>query len=289
MTPHALAQEAGALFSLPEVALRVNELIGRPNVTGQELADVVALDPAMTARLLRLANSAFFGLPAKVETVSRAITLIGHKALQDLVLTTSVIQAFKGIPEEFVDMGTFWDNSTTCGVIARTLARHCRLGEPERLLVAGLLHGIGKLVFYLKRPDEYREVLRIDGAGEQAIAHAERQVFGFTYAQLGGALLGVWGLPEMLQIVVAHHLAPSRAPEFHREVAVVHIASDMAGSLTPSIKTGHPLGPYAPGFDPAAGELLGATPELLEEVRQASLLQAFEVLEILNPRAAMII
>jgi HD-like signal output (HDOD) protein len=289
MTPQSLAQEVSSLFSLPDVAVRVNELIGRPNVAIQELADVVALDPAMTARVLRLANSAFFGLPSKVETVSRAITMIGHKALQDLVLATSVIQVFQGIPEEFVDMGTFWDNSTTCGVIARSLARRCRLKDVERLFIGGLLHGIGKLVFYVKRPDEYREVLRIDGQGERAIAEAERQVFGFTYAQVGAELLGVWGLPKVLQTMVAYHLSPAQAPEYPGEVAVVHIASDMAGNLTPSFKTGHPLGDYIPDFDPAAGELLRLTPETLEEVRQESLMQAFEVLDILNPRASMII
>lgn len=231
MTPQALAQGAGALFSLPEAAIRVNELIRSPEHTSHDLAEVVELDAGLTARLLRLANSPLFGHVGKIDRVSHAIVMIGERALRDLVMATSVTHAFKGIPEEFVDMATFWDNSATCGVAARLLASRCGIRDGERIFVAGMLHGIGRLVFYSRQPELYREVLKMRTESEAAILAREKQIFGFTYAELGAALLAAWKLPEFFQVVIANQLEPLRAETFQKETAILHVARDMAASL----------------------------------------------------------
>jgi HD-like signal output (HDOD) protein len=288
MTPDDLVQEVSSLFSLPEVAVRVNELLDAPNTTIQDLSEVIQLDAGLTSRLLRLANSAYYGLPSKVETVSLAITMIGQRTLRDLVLSTSVVSVFKDIPSEFVDMRDFWDNSTTCGVVARNLGRLCRMRDSEHLFIAGLLHAVGRLVFYARRPQQYREVLRASGLDRQALVAEERRVFGFTYADLGAALLRAWRLPEVLHAAVAHHLEPGRATVYTREVAIVHVARDVADGLTPDIKAHASLADYTPGFDAEAWESLGLDTAVLPDLRQTSLYQAFEVLEIINPRATLI-
>lgn len=289
MTPDELAQEASSLFSLPEVVVRVNELLDAPETTIQDLSEAVRLDAGLTSRLLRLANSAYYGLPSKVETVSLAITMIGQRALRDLILSASVVSVFKGIPAEFVDMHDFWGNSTTCGVVARNLGRLCRMRDCEHLFIAGLLHAVGRLVFYARRPEQYREVLKAGASGWQALVAEERRVFGFTYADLGAALLRAWHLPEVLHTAVAHHLEPGGAPTFAREVAIVHVAHDVTASLMPDVKApaGGPAD-YTPGFDPAAWALLDLDAALLPDLAQTSLYQAFELLEIINPRATLI-
>ncbi len=288
MTPQTLVQEVHTLFSLPDVALRVNELVGDPAASIQDLAAVIQLDAGLTVNLLRLANSAWYGLPAMVETVSQAVTLIGLDSVQQLALAASVANVFKGIPEEFVDMNDFWDNSTTCGVLARNLGRLCRIGGVERLFTAGLLHGVGKLVFYARRPEAYRAVLQSGVVGEQAVATEERRVFGFTSAELGAELLKAWNLPEVLWTAVAYRLEPALAPAHQREVAIVHVAGDMAAYLTPDVKTAQRFDDYRPGFDEAAWTLLGLEREVLPEIMQASLLEAVEILDIVNPRATLI-
>ena len=288
MTPQALAQDAGALFSLPQAALRVNDLIRNPEHSAGELAEVVELDPALAARVLRLANSPLFGRARHVERVSHAIVLIGERALRDLVLATSVTRAFKGIPEEFVDMATFWDNSATCGVVARLLADQIGVREGERLFLAGLMHGIGRLVFYSRQPDRYREVLQARTAGEAALLEAERRVFGFTYAELGAALMATWKLPEFFQIVIGAQLEPGRADTYRQEAALLHVARDLAASLAPSLKSREPPGPWQPAYDPVAAEILGLGPEVLEGTRVDALAQAFEVIDIINPGASTI-
>jgi len=288
MTPEALAQEVSSLFSLPEAALRVNELVDDPSASTRDIAAVIRLDAGLAAAVLKLANSAFYGMPSRVDSVDQAIALIGQNALRDLVLATSVVSTFKGIPGELVDMQTFWDNSTTCGVIARNLGQLCGVRESERLFLAGLLHGVGRLVFFARRPEQYREVLQVKDRGEAALVAAERRVFGFGYAELGAALLRLWGLPEMLGTVVAHHLEPGAAPAYRKETAILHVANDMAASLTPKVMSERQAGEYTPAFDEAAFASLGLDSGVLPGVMQSALLQAFEILDIVNPRAALI-
>lgn len=288
MTPEDLVKEVGSLFSLPEAALRVNELIDTPTATLQDIAEVVQLDAGLASAVLRLANSAYYGLPSKVGMVSLAITLIGQKALRDIVLSVSVTRAFKGLPEDLVDMHAFWQNSTTCGVIARNLARLAGERDGESLFLAGLLHAVGKLVFYARRPVHYREILARQPQNQSEFVAEERRMFGFSYAELGAALLKSWRLPALLVTTTAYQLEPLKAPAFRKEAAILHVAQDMAASLAPHLLPSETLPDYTPGFDPAAWVSLGLEAEVLPEVRGSSLLQALEILEIIHPRATLI-
>jgi HD-like signal output (HDOD) protein len=287
MTPQELVQEVGTLFTLPDAALRLNELMEDPRTTLQDLAEVVQMDAGLAAAVLRMANSAYYGLPAKVGNIPMAINLVGQRALRNLVLSVSVTRAFKGMPAAQVDMQAFWENSTACGAIAGVLARRLRIGNADDLFLAGLLHATGRLVFYARRPVHYRELLE-EGVTVQQLAQAERRVFGFDHAELGAALLAAWRLPSLLVTAVAYQLAPMQAPAHVREVAALHVAQDMAAQLAPQLKTDQPQPEYRPGYDPAAGARLGLDPAALPEIRQEALLQAVEMLEIINPRATLI-
>ncbi|MEW5771668.1 MAG: HDOD domain-containing protein [Pseudomonadota bacterium] len=285
MRPQELVDEVQNLFSLPDVALRLNELVGHPDTTNKQIVEVLQLDAGLAATVLRLANSAWYGLPKKVDTLSRAITLIGHGALRDLVLAAAFIKRFQGIPGEFVNMKTFWDNSVACGVVARNLSRRCRLHESEQMFLAGLLHKIGRLVFFEARPVQYREVLaRASDSSETAIVTAERQVFGYCYAELGGALLKNWQLPPILQNVVANQLNSHARTDYPRERAILQVAGDMAHFLSPDIKIGPGEVRYAPAFEDVVWMDLGIAAEELVEVTDVSLIQTYELIEIINPR-----
>jgi len=288
MSPQQLAQEVETLFSLPDVAIRLNNLIDKPDTSMQALVEVVQLDAGIAATVLRLANSAWYGLPSKVDTISRAITLIGQKALRDLVLSTSVITTFKGISSEFVDMRDFWDNSVTCGVVTRNLAQKAGVRDAERMFLAGLLHKVGRLAFYASRPVQYRQVLQEQNAGESAIIAAEEAVFGFNYAQLGAALLRAWRVPAALDEVVEYQLDPLQAPNHQKEAAIVHVAGDISYHMAPDIKARFQLGEYSLTFRESAWESLNLDRGVLAETMQNSLIQSFELLEIINPRSSLI-
>lgn len=282
VTPESLVAQVQNLFSMPDTAIKLNELVGQPDTSNQEIIDVLQLDTALAATVLRLANSAWYGLPTKVDTLSRAVTLIGHSALRDLVLAAGFIKRFQGIPSEFVNMKTFWDNSVACGVAARNIAKRLRLASGEQIFLAGLLHKIGRLVFFASSPTQYYQVLVGAEGGESGLVSAERKVFGFTYAELGGELLKKWNLPTVLQSVVTHQLDSDACTDYPRERAVLEVAADMAQFLSPDIKLGPGEVRYFPNISEVVWTDLGLTREALDEITEISVVQAFELIELIN-------
>lgn len=286
MTPLSLASEVVSLFSLPDMVQRVCALMDTPTVSVNELVEVVELDAGIAATVLRLANSALYG-HGRVHTLSHALAMIGQRTLRDLVLATSAVRTFKGIPEDFVDMNVFWENSVTCAVLGQQIARRARLRESEDLFIAGLLHGVGRLVFYARRPAEYRALLHGVNGSEAGLVAAERRAFGFSYAELGAGLLEVWGLPKKLRVAVAYHLNPAAAPGFNKEVAVLALANDMAAHLAPCLKTRDTPSAYAPGGEAETClQTLELQPGDLDELSQEALAASLEVVEIIHPGAS---
>lgn len=289
MTPQHLVQEVSQLFTLPEVAVRLNELIASPDSTTQELVEVAELDPGLVAALLKLANSAYYGLKARVDSLPRAIAVIGEGELQVMAMATSVTTAFKGLPADLVDMASFWDNSVTCGVIARLLGRRCRFRQTEQLFLAGLLHAVGRLVFYTCLPDEYRALLVAEKpTDETLLAAAERRVFGFDYAALGAELLRAWNLPAILQVLVACQLQPDEATAFPREAALLHVANVLAAGVSPTLKGTNPGQAASAACDAVAWASLGLDETVVADVILEARLQAMEVLAIISPAASVV-
>jgi HD-like signal output (HDOD) protein len=288
-SPQALAAEVSSLFTLPDLVVRAMEVMNAPTSTAQDLVEVIELDAGLAATVLRLANSALYGQQGSVDTLSRAVALIGTRALRDLVLATSVVKTFKDIPAEFVDMDTFWDSSITCGILARLIAGYLRIRESESLFLAGVLHGVGRLVWYVRRPAEYREVLRRVRDEDMPLLAAEQAVFGCSHARVGAALLQAWQLPEMLCLAVGHQLDPGAVANFHKEVALLHLAAQMAANLAPCLKTDQEAAAYIPDEPAREGmRLLGLTPAMLEEIRLEALTASLEIIEILHPSASII-
>lgn len=153
MNPKSLIRNIRTLFSLPDVVIRVNQLINEPNTRTEDLARVILCDPGLSARLLRLVNSAYYGSRRRAETVSHAIVLLGHRELRDLITATVTVDLFEGLPPEQVNMDRFWQHSVMTGIAARGLAQRLHLHQKEHFFIAGLLHGIGKLIFYSQYPD----------------------------------------------------------------------------------------------------------------------------------------
>ena len=150
LTPQLLIKDSLEIFSLPDIYFQVAEMIKDPRFSAEDMGQVISKDPGLSARLLRVVNSSFYGFQAKVDTISRAITIVGIEDLQNLVLATSVIDKFSHIPSELVDMTDFWLRSVHCGVIARLLAKENSVLHCERLFLTGLLHDLGLWCFIIK-------------------------------------------------------------------------------------------------------------------------------------------
>ncbi len=263
-----LVKDIGGLVTLPDVYLRINQLVEDPNSTTEDIAKVVSRDPSFTVRLLRVANSALYGRSSTVDTVSRAVTLIGTLQIRSLALSMSVASSFAGLPNELVSMKNFWRHSLLCALVARHLAKEARRCDPEALFTAGLLHDIGELVIFNRMPEQAKEALLIvlDSQDEVPIYEAERQAMGFDHSEVGGELARLWKLPPLLENCIAHHHDIANAELYPRETALVHIANIVA--LMAELDTLDPED-VSP-IDPRAWEVTGLTVESVEPaVRQA--------------------
>jgi putative nucleotidyltransferase with HDIG domain len=263
-----LVKDIGGLVTLPDVYLRINQLVEDSNSTTEDIARVVSRDPSFTVRLLRVANSALYGRSSTIDTVSRAVTLIGTLQIRSLALSMSVANSFSGLPNELVSMENFWRHSLLCALASRHLAKEARRCDPEALFTAGLLHDIGELVIFNRLPEQAKEALLIvlDSQDEVPIYQAERQVMGFDHSEVGGELARLWKLPPLLEDCIAHHHGIANATQFPRETALVHLANIIA--LMAELDTLDP-DDVSP-IDPQAWEITGLTEESVEPaVRQA--------------------
>lgn len=227
-----------------------------------DIAKIIREDPGLTARLLRIVNSAFYNFPSKVETISQAVTIIGTQQLGALALATSVLQMFKGLPEDLVTMNSFWRHSVACGLAARVIGTLRRESNPERLFVAGILHDIGRLVMYSKAPEEFKSAVMRSKEKDELLFDSEREIFGFTHAVVGGFLLQTWKLPGSLEDVVMYHHNPKAATRFPMETAMIHIADGIAHAM----ELGSSGERFVPPVDQEAWERLGLQPTVMSTV-----------------------
>lgn len=221
ITIEQLIERSGDLGSLPAVVIRINQAIDDPSSNAARIGRIVNEDPALTAHLLRLVNSPFYGFRSRIDTVFRAIAIIGHRELRHLVLTAHALKTFSDMPNELVSMPIYWRRSLSVGVMTRILASYARERDIERLFISGLLHDIGSLLIYQQLPHEASEIIMRSRAQGLWIRDLEEEVLGFDHAQVGGALLDAWDLPKVLVDSVRYHLQPEKAPEEHQKAAMI--------------------------------------------------------------------
>ena len=283
MTPEQMVDGVINLISLPEICIRVNTLLEDPNHTHKQLGELIGHDPALTARILRIVNSAYYNFPSKIELVSRAISIIGEHDLRTLVLATSAVDVFKRIPNQLVNMELFWQHSVFTGIVARLLSKHCHVLHSERLFIAGLLHDIGKLILYYKEPTSSQQVLVEASEHDGLLVTAEQKILGFTHADVGGALIEAWKLPESLYTVVRYHHNPEQANAYELETALVHMANAIVNSMEPGIEIDEHLLDESPEFNPVSLDITGIKLGILPELMAQAHTQTHEVLNIMFP------
>lgn len=260
--PHDLLRGDINISSLPLILIQLNEVINNPYSSVIDIGKIIAQDQGLTARLLRLANSPFYSYPSKVETITQAVTIIGTRQILDLVLATSVMKMFKGIPEDIVTMESFWHHSIACGTIARTLAVFRRELNVERFFVAGILHDIGRLIIYTKVPQASHEMLTRCRKNKELMYMVEKEVMNFDHADVGEILMKEWKLPPSLIEMVAYHHYPLRSKNFVPETAVIHAADIIAHAL----QLGSSGEFFVPPMDAKAWERIELSPRVLSAV-----------------------
>ena len=221
-------ERLGQLPTLPRVAAEVMEAMRDPNASMARMAEVISCDPALTAKVLRVANSAFYGVRELVGSLQLALSILGMREINSLVLSLAVFRVFpKGRGETDYDLDLFWSHSAVTGQISRALCRRLKLPGGEEAFVAGLLHDIGRIVFVEYCHDEFMQAVSLASAEGVSMTEAEQSVIGLSHADLGGELAGRWRLPGVIVCGIQYHHHPDSCPEADRLMPAVVGLSDL--------------------------------------------------------------
>ncbi len=252
------------IASPPMAYLQLKEAIEHEDSTFQDFASIIGNDPAMVARLLKIVNSPFYGYPTQIETIQHALTIIGVTELSELVLATTVLNQFQGIPRRLLNVDAFWEHCLTCGSASKILAGYLHESELDRMNVAGMLHDIGRLVICKKAPKQAELIFYLCETREEMICTVEKEVMGFDHAEVGASLLKAWQLPPRLVEVVACSHFPERAKNFPVDAAIVHVADILAYQ----IQLGGSGERIIPMIDDVVWERTKLTPEMVESAQE---------------------
>ena len=219
-----LIREVVKLVSVPDVYYKLESLIEQPSSTVEDFSTVLGSDADLCARLLNLANSAFYSMAAPIVSIDKAVMQIGVRQIREMVLVTAIKGAFDSLPGDQVDMDSFWRHSIAVGMMSKHLAKAIRMPQADRMYIPGLLHDLGRLVLFLKMGSEMGELMVRRDVEKLSLHHLEFDYLSFTHAEVGGRLLAQWKVPPSIVEPVLHHHQPQDSFEFHRETCLVFIA-----------------------------------------------------------------
>lgn len=250
------------LPTLPPIVQRLNRMIEDEKTSIHQIADLIEKDQIITTKILRLANSAFYGFPKKVSTVQNALMLLGINIVKVLIITSSI---FDIIYKEDVNL---WEHSIGVAACSKILAERLELKEPQEVATAGLLHDLGKIVEKVSFKEDYKKILELVQNNKDPLK-AEKEILGIDHAEIGSFLMRIWNIPDrLIEAVDAHHEL-EKAKKFKKEAAIVHLSNVLV---------------HARGY---GSSLYKKVPLLQEKALKILKLNIFEIKEIffkLEPR-----
>jgi len=224
--PHLLKGDV-EIFSLPTVYTHIVELLEHPNSSSQLIGKVISKDAGLTVRLLRLVNSPFYGFSGKIDSVSRAVSLLGTNELSTLTLGVLVVRQFHSIPSDILNMDSFWRHSIRCGLFAKVLASHLGEKDVEKYFIGGLLHDVGRLVMLDRMPVQYSGAVAKAQREQLPMYRAEQDWLKTDHSIVGKLLAERWRLsPTLIRMIGSHH--SPRLAHYSTEACIGHIADVFA-------------------------------------------------------------
>jgi len=251
------------LPAMPQVASKVLELSSDPNTSAQQLQQVISDDQAMTARILKIANSALYSCSRKIKTLTEAIVMLGFNSIRSLVVTSAARNLYNtrtsqtGLKERLL-----WEHSIGCAFACRIMAAETRPALTEAAFLAGLMHDIGKLVLNIQTPESFDQIVQVVYNENRSFSLTEKEVFGFDHTQVGALLINKWKLsPVLEEAILNHHTEECLSPE-----APLHLYLDLGNKLCHKLGIGFVEDPDLDIENCQANQILGFTPEFFETV-----------------------
>lgn len=211
--------------SLPEITTRIVQIVEDPKSTAHDMHEIVRSDPALAAKVLKVVNSAFYGLPSQISSLDRAIVMLGLSAVKNIALAASLSRLFRpGALSERFAVRDLWTHCISVGVCTRMIAE-ASFGQAEEAFVGGLVHDVGLLVEYQLFPEKLREISNRCEAAPQSFLTLEREIIGADHTVFGATIAGRWKFPVALRNAITFHHDPSTLrPEFKRVMTAIQVA-----------------------------------------------------------------
>lgn len=215
----------GELPAMPHIANKVMELVGDPKSSTQELQNLISLDEGLSSKVLKMANSAFFGCMSTITSLRQALVIIGFNTIKSLVIASSTSSLFKKTRggDETVSK-KLWEHSVGCSFAARLIAKKKGISEIDEAFTGGLLHDFGRLILNYKLSDEFKYIAETANREHKPYNIAEREILGFDHADVGLLLSEKWKLPELLSDIIFYHHDPSKSKKYKDIVSIVMLA-----------------------------------------------------------------
>jgi len=249
-------ENIGALPTVPATLKRISAIIEKPRVTLDEISHFVSNDPALTTKVLKMVNSAAYGFPGRISSVSHAIMLLGLNVVKGLLLGISVFEIMEKV------MSGLWNHSLACAVASRMIAEKKGVKDPEEISIAGLLHDLGKVILILEFQTQYEKAMQETLQKGITIYEAERIFFSNAHSDIGMWLAEKWRFPKNLVEVIAYHHNPVLSKAAPLETAIVHF-SDV---LIRARGVGFAGDPFAPSLHPAVFDMLNLSEHDIKDV-----------------------
>lgn len=266
--PQKIVQDAvnaiSHIATLPEITVKIIELVENPKSTAQDLHKLISNDPALVARILKVVNSAFYGLPGQISNINRAIVLLGLNAVKNIVIAASLAKLFRGghVSPNF-SAKNLWTHSIAVGVMSRMLVTKMNNTLPDEAFLAGLIHDLGILVELQTMRDPLVEVVERAAREPQRYVEIETSIIGVDHQALGAGLTAKWKFPRSFQYVTGYHHNPMLlAPDCRWMACIVHVADHVCTRQ----KLGYSLTTNGETLDPAVLVELGLQQDTLEEL-----------------------
>ncbi|QBG36935.1 HDOD domain-containing protein [Litorilituus sediminis] len=280
MNAETYADKASNIFVLSDSFIRIKELIDDESSTIDDISDVILLDPALAATVLKLANSSFFNYPGKIDTISKAVLVLGITEVYNLVIAYFTTEAFKAIDANSKYLDYFWLRSVDCALLIKFLGTHLNVANAERLFILGLLHNLGELVVLQITPKLIGECVSSDTA--KPPWQKQREVLGFTFGECSAELLKLWQLPYGLFAPIRYQDVDD-VNQYNVETQLLYIAKRVM-TKTHVIKSSK----YDELIDKTLLDELNLDVNTLAQAVDYCDLERLDMLSILSPGAAMV-
>jgi len=220
--------------TLPTVIERITRLLQSPKTSAEEIGKAITTDQALASKVLKLVNSAFYGFPGRISTITHAIVILGFSTVKNIVLTASILDIFKRKSRTDVadfNFEQFWMHSIACGAASQSIAKFLGNKDKEECFIAGLIHDMGKVILCQYLPEDFKEAYSLGRQQGLLFYESEKKLFNITHEEIGGMLAERWNLPKSLQYAIKYHHNPSTSHDHYMTTAIVHCADIFVRAL----------------------------------------------------------